>query len=146
MGRVCRITVEGPDIQPGDRASCSIVRRRQIVAFTSAWLDGMSATPEHGEMDPLSDALRAARLDGAAGRAARAARVSEAEHMISFHILVEGQYWGGLNGEAQVCLQPRDVIVFPMAIPMTGRAPTATSKPTASGRNQGLGPRSCVSS
>ena len=77
-----------------------------------------------------------------AGGAARAARVSEAEHLISFYILVEGQCWDGLNGEAQVCLQPWDV----MAIPMSGRALTATSKPSASGRNQGLGPRSCVSS
>lgn len=82
---------------------------------------------------------------GACG-AARAARVSEAVHLISFHILVEGQCWDGLNGEAQVCLQPWDVIVFPMAIPMSGRAPTATSKPSGSGRNQGFGPRSCVSS
>ena len=37
---------------------------------------------------------------GSAGRAAHAARVPEAEHLISFHISVEGQCWGGLNGEA----------------------------------------------
>ena len=65
-------------------------------------------------MVPLSDVVRAARLDGAAiswrpgfvvggggaGRAALAARVPEAEHLISFHIFAEGQCWCGLNGEA----------------------------------------------
>jgi len=63
-----------------------------------------------------------------AGGAGRPARVSEAEHLVSFHILVEGQCWDGLNGEDQVCLQPWDVIVFPMTIPILCRAPQATGR------------------
>jgi hypothetical protein len=41
----------------------------------------------------------------------------KAEYMIPYHILVEGQCWGGLSGEPQVCLQPGDVIVFPHGDP-----------------------------
>jgi AraC-like DNA-binding protein len=84
-------------------------------------------------MDPLSDVLRAVRLDGAFFYFVEARHpwsveavpavelvprvLPEAEHLISYHILVEGQCWGGLSGEAQVCLQPGDVIVFPHGDP-----------------------------
>jgi AraC-like DNA-binding protein len=84
-------------------------------------------------MDPLSDVLRAVRLDGAffyyvearhpwSVEAVSAVQLlprvlPDAEHLISYHILVEGQCWGGLSGETQVCLQPGDVIVFPHGDP-----------------------------
>jgi AraC-like DNA-binding protein len=80
-------------------------------------------------MDPLSDVLRVVRLNGAyfypveAGApwsvSAVAARelvprvLPDAEHLISYHILLTGRAWGGLDGEPQVELHPGDVIVFP---------------------------------
>ena len=84
-------------------------------------------------MDPLSDLLRAVRLNGAffyhveAGApwsiSAVAARelvpriLPDAEHLISYHILVSGRCWGGVMGEQQVLMQPGDVIVFPQGDP-----------------------------
>ncbi len=80
-------------------------------------------------MDPLSDVLRAVRLDGAyfyrveaAGPwsvAAVAARelvprvLPRAEHLIAYHILLSGSCFGGLEGERQVEMKPGDAIVFP---------------------------------
>jgi AraC-like DNA-binding protein len=79
--------------------------------------------------DPLSDVLRAVRLDGAFFYAVRAsapwsveavpskeltpAVLPGAEHLIPYHILVEGRCWGRLLGEPPVALGPGDVIVFP---------------------------------
>jgi len=127
---------------PGNRASCPSVRRRPTACLRVrlvcspvpwVWLASLSAPLEHGEMDPLSDVLRAVRLDGAFFYFVEARHpwsveavpavelvprvLPEAEHLISYHILVEGQCWGGLSGEAQVCLQPGDVIVFPHGDP-----------------------------
>ena len=80
-------------------------------------------------MDPLSDVLRAVRLTGAYfyhveaaepwSVSARAARdlvpriLPDAEHLISYHILLTGSCWGGVMGEGQVLMEPGDVIVFP---------------------------------
>jgi AraC-like DNA-binding protein len=80
-------------------------------------------------MDPLSDVLRAVKLNGAYfylveaaapwSVAANAARdlvpriLPEAEHLISYHILLTGSCWGGVEGEPQVLMKPGDVIVFP---------------------------------
>ena len=80
-------------------------------------------------MDPLSDVLRAVRLDGAffymvegsepwavcvAHARERVPRVlPSAEHLISYHIVTSGSCWGGVEGEAKAFLQPSDVIVFP---------------------------------
>jgi AraC-like DNA-binding protein len=80
-------------------------------------------------MDPLSDVLKAIRLNGAYfflveaaapwSAAAVAARelvprvLPGAEHLISYHVLVSGSCWGGLEGEPQVLMRPGDVIVFP---------------------------------
>ena len=84
-------------------------------------------------MDPLSDVLRAVRLNGAFfylveaahpwSVAAAAARelvprvLPDVEHLISYHILLEGSGWGGLDGEPQLRLHPGDVIVFPQGDP-----------------------------
>jgi AraC-like DNA-binding protein len=84
-------------------------------------------------MDPLSDVLRAVRLNGAyfylveAGApwsvSSVAARelvprvLPEAEHLISYHILLAGTCWGGLDGKQQVRMQANDVIVFPHGDP-----------------------------
>ncbi len=80
-------------------------------------------------MDPLSDLLRVVRLDGAFFYAVEAAEpwsveavaarelspriMPAAEHLISYHILIEGRCFGGLIGEEQVELVAGDVIVFP---------------------------------
>jgi AraC-like DNA-binding protein len=80
-------------------------------------------------MDPLSDVLRVIRLDGAffytveaadpwsvevaAARQLSPRIMPTAEHLISYHILIEGHCYGGLSGEDQVELGPGDVIVFP---------------------------------
>ncbi|HET7553339.1 MAG TPA: AraC family transcriptional regulator [Gemmatimonadaceae bacterium] len=84
-------------------------------------------------MDPLSDVLRAVRLNGAFfylveaaepwSVAAAAARelvprvMPDVEHLISYHILLEGTGWGGLDGKPQVRLHPGDVLVFPHGDP-----------------------------
>lgn len=80
-------------------------------------------------MDPLSDLLRAVRLNGAyfysveAGEPWRVEVAAAREltprilpasgHLISYHILTEGRCYGGLVGEEPVALAPGDVIVFP---------------------------------
>jgi AraC-like DNA-binding protein len=80
-------------------------------------------------MDPLSDVMRAVRLNGAyfylveAGGtwsvSAKASRelgpiiLPDAEHLISYHILLSGCCWAGPEGEDQVCMKPGDVAVFP---------------------------------
>ena len=84
-------------------------------------------------MDPLSDVLRAVRLNGAYfylveaaapwSVSALAARelvprvMPEAEHLIPYHILTAGSCWAGLEGERQVLMQPGDVIAFPQGDP-----------------------------
>jgi AraC-like DNA-binding protein len=80
-------------------------------------------------MDTLSDVLRVIRLDGAYfysvkaagpwGVKARPARqllpqlMPTAEHLIPYHIVTEGNCFGGLMDEELVELAPGDVIVFP---------------------------------
>jgi AraC-like DNA-binding protein len=80
-------------------------------------------------MDPVSDVLRAVRLTGAYFYLVEAGSpwsvftaparelvpriLPQAEHLISYHILVSGSCWGGLDGQPQVQLGPGDAIVFP---------------------------------
>lgn len=80
-------------------------------------------------MDPLSDVIRAVRLNGAyfyfveaaapwsvwtvAARELVPRVLADAEHLISYHVLLTGSCWGGLDGEGQVQMKPGDVIVFP---------------------------------
>jgi AraC-like DNA-binding protein len=84
-------------------------------------------------MDPLSDVLRAVRLDGAcfyrveaAGdwrvEAAAATRISprvlpDSEHLIPYHVLTGGGCWAGIPGEEMVELNAGDVVVFPQGDP-----------------------------
>ncbi len=84
-------------------------------------------------MDPLSDVLRAIRLNGAffyhveaihpwSVQAAAAVELSPrvlpgAENLISYHIVTEGSCWGGLDDAHQFLLQPGDAIVFPRGEP-----------------------------
>jgi AraC-like DNA-binding protein len=84
-------------------------------------------------MDPLSDVLRAVKLNGAFfyfveaaapwSILASAARdlvpriLPEAEHLISYHILLSGGCCAGVVGEPQVRMHPGDVIVFPHGDP-----------------------------
>jgi AraC-like DNA-binding protein len=37
----------------------------------------------------------------------------DAEHLISYHILLSGECWGGVDGESQVRMHPGDVLIFP---------------------------------
>ena len=80
-------------------------------------------------MDPLSDVLRAVRLDGAFFYAVEAnepwsvcatpARqlqpriLPHAEHLVCYHILTSGRCYGGVRDEEPVEMLPGDVIVFP---------------------------------
>lgn len=80
-------------------------------------------------MDPLSDVLRAVRLNGAYFYLVEAGApwsvpsaparelvprvLPDAEHLISYHILLSGSCWAGVEGEQQVRMAPGDVIVFP---------------------------------
>src|SRR4051812_27603196 len=80
-------------------------------------------------MDPLSDVLRAVKLNGAyfylveagapwsvAARPSRDLRpliLPEAEHLFSYHILLTGHCWAGVEGDGQVLMKPGDVVVFP---------------------------------
>ena len=84
-------------------------------------------------MDPLSDVLRAVRLDGAFFYLSEArgtwslsiapARelvppvLPTAEHLIAYHIIMEGCCWGGVEGEDQVLLEAGDAVVFPHGNP-----------------------------
>jgi AraC-like DNA-binding protein len=84
-------------------------------------------------MDPLSDVIRAVRLSGAYFYRVEAAApwsvltvaarelvpriMPEAEHIISYHILLAGRCWGGVAGAEQVMMAPGDVIIFPHGDP-----------------------------
>jgi AraC-like DNA-binding protein len=84
-------------------------------------------------MDPLSDVLRAVRLSGAyfylveaaAPWSVSAARATElaprvlpdAEHLIPYHILTQGECWAGIEGEPKTIMRAGDVIVFPQGDP-----------------------------
>jgi len=79
--------------------------------------------------DLISDVLRAVRLDGAYfykveawtpwwGESSGAPRglpraLPQSEHLIPYHIVVEGRCWGGLEGQPLTELHAGDVIVFP---------------------------------
>jgi AraC-like DNA-binding protein len=81
------------------------------------------------EPDPLSDVLRSVRLSGAIfldaelsapwGFTAPAASVgapyvaASAEHLILFHLLVEGEATARIPGQAKVTLEPGDIAVLP---------------------------------
>jgi AraC-like DNA-binding protein len=80
-------------------------------------------------MDALSDVLRAVRLSGAVffdinaaapwvaetplGRTVVHAMFPGSEHMICYHVLLEGSCWAIVEGEPPVQLSAGDVIVFP---------------------------------
>jgi AraC-like DNA-binding protein len=80
-------------------------------------------------MDPLSDVLRAVRLNGAYFYPVEASPpwsvyseparelvprvLPDTEHLISYHVLLAGSCWGGLDQDHQVEMHPGDVIVFP---------------------------------
>jgi len=80
-------------------------------------------------MDALSDVLRAVRLSGAVffdiqaaepwvaetplGRSVVHAMFPGSEHMISYHVILEGACWAIVDGEPPVRLSAGDVIVFP---------------------------------
>ncbi len=84
-------------------------------------------------VDLLSDVLRGVQLDGAffykveahepwwvesvLASAAEPRVLPASEHLIPYHVLVEGECWGGLVGGTQQVMRPGDVIVFPHGKP-----------------------------
>ena len=80
-------------------------------------------------MDALSDVLRAVRLSGAfffdvqarapwvaetpQGRSVVDAMFPGSDHLISYHLLMEGRCWVELEGEQPIKLQAGDIIVLP---------------------------------
>src|SRR6185436_8297857 len=84
-------------------------------------------------LDLLSDVFRAIRLDGAfffrveatepwwvesaIAREQQPSVLPGSEHLIPYHILVEGECWGGLDRREQQRMRPGDVIVFPHGLP-----------------------------
>ena len=80
-------------------------------------------------MDALSDVLRAVRLSGAfffdvharapwvaetpQGRSVVDAMFPGADHLISYHLLMEGSCWIELEGESPIKLNAGDIIVLP---------------------------------
>ena len=108
-------------------------------------------TKERVSTDPLSDVLRAVRLNGAFFYAVEASEpwsveavaakeltprvLPGAEHLISYHILTSGRCWGGLTGQRAVPLAPGDVIVFPHGDGhVMSSDPTLHSEPATPGR------------
>jgi len=91
--------------------------------------------------DPLSDVLRGVRLQGAVFYDVRARAPWEAaappasvlaphvmpgaEHVIEYHVVVEGSCWGNIDGESPVQLEAGDIVVFPQ-----GDAHLLASQPT----------------
>ena len=83
----------------------------------------------HGEPDPLSEALRSVRLTGAifldaelsapwgfaSPPASAGARLlaPSAEHLILFHLLVEGKATAKIPGQVSLALEPGDIAVLP---------------------------------
>ena len=104
-------------------------------------------------MDPLSDVLRAVRLTGAYFYLVEAAApwsvttaparelapriLPDAEHLIAYHILTEGECWGGLQDAAPVRMHPGDVIVFPQG---DGHLMSSHARQFADGDHQGSSP------
>ena len=95
-------------------------------------------------MDTLSDVLRAVRLTGAIffdlhasnpwvaatppGESIVDKIFSDAEHLIPFHVVTEGECWGEAPGEPPTHLSAGDIIVFPH-----GDAHTMSSAPGMKG-------------
>jgi AraC-like DNA-binding protein len=85
--------------------------------------------PRRDAMDALSDVLRAVRLTGAIffdvhasqpwvaetpqGRSIVAAMFPGSEHLISYHVVLQGRCWAEVPGEAPMQLDAGDVILLP---------------------------------
>jgi AraC-like DNA-binding protein len=80
-------------------------------------------------VDPLSDVLRAVRLTGAfffdvqasdpwvaetpSGKSVVSAMFPGSEHLISYHLMLEGSCWVGMQGEPELQLSAGDIVVLP---------------------------------
>ena len=83
--------------------------------------------------DPLSDVLSSVRLTGAlfflwevsagfvstapAGRQLASALLPDAQQILSFHVVDEGECWGGLLGSPPIRLTAGDVLLIPEGHP-----------------------------
>jgi AraC-like DNA-binding protein len=84
-------------------------------------------------LDALSDVLRAVRLSGAVffdirasdpwvaatppGRAIVGAMFPGSEHLISYHVIIDGGCWAGVHDTPPIRLSAGDIIVFPHGDP-----------------------------
>ncbi|MGZ8267076.1 MAG: AraC family transcriptional regulator [Burkholderiales bacterium] len=99
--------------------------------------------------DTLSDVLRTVRLRGAVfyyvtgnrqwaaeappSRAIAAAVMPDAEHVIEYHVVVAGQCWAALVGEAPVRMSAGDVVMVPQGDPhVMSSAPGMRADPNVS--------------
>ena len=89
--------------------------------------------PDGDAVDVLSDVLRSIRLTGAMfflveastpwvtaaphASAYAGAVLPAAQHLISYHMIIEGDCWGGLEGEAPLRLEAGDILVVPHGDP-----------------------------
>ncbi len=90
--------------------------------------------------DLLSEVLRSVRLTGAmlflveagapwltqapATRAFAPAVLPNVQHLISYHVVIEGSCWGGLRGQAPQSMQAGDILVVPQGDPYFLAAPS----------------------
>ena len=102
--------------------------RAPLMTESLANVSGFAPYSKFGATDPLSDVLRAVRLNGAHFYYVEAADpwsvltvpatqlvpriMPHAEHLVSYHMLLSGSCWGGPHGQ-QILMKPGDVIVFP---------------------------------
>lgn len=103
--------------------------RLDEVVRRSARLPAHSSARQISCMDPLSDVLRAVRLNGAyfylveAGATWSVAAAASpdlvprvlpnSEHLIPYHILTAGSCWAGVAGQPQIRMRSGDAIIFP---------------------------------
>ncbi|HZP87636.1 MAG TPA: AraC family transcriptional regulator [Burkholderiales bacterium] len=80
-------------------------------------------------IDALSDVLRSVRLTGSLlflvdatspwvteappGSSFASVLLPEVQHVVSYHIIVDGRCWGGLVGEPSTCFEAGDILVVP---------------------------------
>src|SRR5512143_282337 len=103
----------------------------------------------NGDVDVLSEVLRAVRLRGAVYYNVQASTpwVAEApvarelapfvmpgsEHVIEYHVVMSGSCWGGLIGEPAVFLEAGAILVFPHGVPPAPVASRSASTTEARG-------------
>lgn len=119
-----------------DQSSESLVRqsgRRRVPRKPSLIVQGVGASKLPPAFDPLTDVLRMVKLKSALLFLVKATSpwgvniphastyapiiLPVAQHVVSYHIVLEGKGWAGVGGEEPVRFSAGDVLVFPHADP-----------------------------